>query len=303
MLTLLSLKSCFCLNFSLAQSSCESRKANPQKLRVLKDGSRRMTSALNVTDKFCPSKVSIESKLKQIALFVLNCCTTQWFFALLRSPKIHSRHIIKYSFFVFVYFSFYALPQMFIASFLATLIFLACAGNILVCVAIYTERSLRRIGNLFLASLAIADLFVSLLVMTFASVNDILGEFCGRGTQFSKWSRSKNPNSLSKSDWRLFDLHLMSLMDLSAPEFNFVALNARICALANSILDTWLVSIVSHSFFLRPLAARYSTGYWIFGAEFCDTWIAFDVMCSTSSILNLCAISLDRYIHIRDPLR
>lgn len=44
-------------------------------------------------------------------------------------------------------------------------------------------------------------------------------------------------------------------------------------------------------------------GYWIFGAEFCDTWIAFDVMCSTSSILNLCAISLDRYIHIKDPLR
>lgn len=44
------------------------------------------------------------------------------------------------------------------------------------CIAIYTERSLRRIGNLFLASLAIADLFVASLVMTFAGVNDILGE-------------------------------------------------------------------------------------------------------------------------------
>uniref|UniRef100_A0A182M4A1 G-protein coupled receptors family 1 profile domain-containing protein n=1 Tax=Anopheles culicifacies TaxID=139723 RepID=A0A182M4A1_9DIPT len=92
------------------------------------------------------------------------------------------------------------------------------AGNILVCIAIYTERSLRRIGNLFLASLAIADLFVASLVMTFAGVNDLLG-------------------------------------------------------------------------------------YWIFGAQFCDTWVAFDVMCSTASILNLCAISLDRYIHIKDPLR
>ncbi|CAO1356068.1 unnamed protein product [Diamesa tonsa] len=101
---------------------------------------------------------------------------------------------------------------------LAVLIFLSVAGNILVCVAIYTERSLRRIGNLFLASLAIADLFVASLVMTFAGVNDILG-------------------------------------------------------------------------------------YWIFGAKFCDTWVAFDVMCSTASILNLCAISLDRYIHIKDPLR
>lgn len=45
------------------------------------------------------------------------------------------------------------------------------------------------------------------------------------------------------------------------------------------------------------------SGYWIFGAEFCDTWVAFDVMCSTASILNLCAISMDRYIHIKDPLR
>ncbi|KAG4074807.1 hypothetical protein HA402_006446, partial [Bradysia odoriphaga] len=43
--------------------------------------------------------------------------------------------------------------------------------------------------------------------------------------------------------------------------------------------------------------------YWVFGAQFCDTWVAFDVMCSTASILNLCAISLDRYIHIKDPLR
>lgn len=63
----------------------------------------------------------------------------------------------------------------FIGTVLAVLIFLSVAGNILVCVAIYTERSLRRIGNLFLASLAIADLFVASLVMTFAGVNDILG--------------------------------------------------------------------------------------------------------------------------------
>ncbi|XP_070505311.1 dopamine receptor 1 isoform X2 [Chironomus tepperi] len=111
-----------------------------------------------------------------------------------------------------------SLTICFVGSFLALLIFLSIAGNILVCIAIYTERSLRRIGNLFLASLAIADLFVASLVMTFAGVNDILG-------------------------------------------------------------------------------------YWIFGAKFCDTWVAFDVMCSTASILNLCAISLDRYIHIKDPLR
>lgn len=64
---------------------------------------------------------------------------------------------------------------LFAGIFLSLLIFLSIAGNILVCLAIYTERSLRRIGNLFLASLAIADLFVASLVMTFAGVNDLLG--------------------------------------------------------------------------------------------------------------------------------
>ena len=62
-----------------------------------------------------------------------------------------------------------------IGIFLSLVIFLSVTGNILVCIAIYTERSLRRIGNLFLASLAVADLFVSSLVMTFALVNDLLG--------------------------------------------------------------------------------------------------------------------------------
>ncbi|KAI8423150.1 hypothetical protein MSG28_014219 [Choristoneura fumiferana] len=59
--------------------------------------------------------------------------------------------------------------------FLSLLIFLSVAGNILVCIAIYTDRGLRRIGNLFLASLAIADMLVASAVMTFAGVNDLLG--------------------------------------------------------------------------------------------------------------------------------
>lgn len=81
---------------------------------------------------------------------------------------------------------------------LSLMIIISIVGNALVCIAVATERSLRRIGNLFIVSLAIADMFVACLVMTFAGVNDLLG-------------------------------------------------------------------------------------YWIFGKQFCDTWIAFDVMCSTVS--------------------
>jgi len=44
------------------------------------------------------------------------------------------------------------------------------------------------------------------------------------------------------------------------------------------------------------------TGFWPFGA-FCDVWVAFDIMCSTASILNLCVISVDRYWAISSPFR
>lgn len=105
-----------------------------------------------------------------------------------------------------------------IGTILSLFIILAIAGNILVCVAVFTDRRLKHLNNLLLVSLAIADLLVAMLVMTFAVINDILDK-------------------------------------------------------------------------------------WIFGATFCNIWISGDIMCSTASILNLCVISLDRYIHIRNPFR
>lgn len=109
------------------------------------------------------------------------------------------------------------LLQYTVGSVLIFIIFLSISGNILVCIAIYTDRRLRKLGNLFLVSLALADLFLATLVMTFAVANDMMG-------------------------------------------------------------------------------------YWMFGSSFCEIWIAFDVMCCTASILNLAAISLDRFLHIKDPL-
>uniref|UniRef100_A0A8C5NB41 G-protein coupled receptors family 1 profile domain-containing protein n=1 Tax=Gouania willdenowi TaxID=441366 RepID=A0A8C5NB41_GOUWI len=45
------------------------------------------------------------------------------------------------------------------------------------------------------------------------------------------------------------------------------------------------------------------TDAWLFGSCFCDVWIAFDIMCSTASILNLCIISVDRYWAIASPFK
>ncbi|XP_023694131.1 D(1) dopamine receptor-like [Paramormyrops kingsleyae] len=49
-------------------------------------------------------------------------------------------------------------------------------------------------------------------------------------------------------------------------------------------------------------AATEIVGFWPFGS-FCDVWVAFDIMCSTASILNLCVISVDRYWAISSPFR
>ena len=101
---------------------------------------------------------------------------------------------------------------------LVLLILLSILGNILVCLAVRTDKALRKLSNLFLVSLATADLLVAVFVMPLALVNDLSGQ-------------------------------------------------------------------------------------WPLGSTGCKVWISADVMCSTASILNLCLISLDRYIRIRDPLQ
>ncbi|BFZ02243.1 hypothetical protein BsWGS_05282 [Bradybaena similaris] len=42
---------------------------------------------------------------------------------------------------------------------------------------------------------------------------------------------------------------------------------------------------------------------WIFGHVWCQVWLAVDVWLCTASILNLCCISLDRYLAITRPIR
>jgi octopamine receptor len=41
---------------------------------------------------------------------------------------------------------------------------------------------------------------------------------------------------------------------------------------------------------------------WLFGDTWCTIWLAVDVWMCTASILNLCAISLDRYVAVTRPV-
>lgn len=54
---------------------------------------------------------------------------------------------------------------------------------------------------------------------------------------------------------------------------------------------------------VMPLNVAYSTlGRWLWGKHLCKMWLTCDIMSCTSSILNLCAIALDRYWAITDPI-
>jgi 5-hydroxytryptamine receptor 7 len=45
------------------------------------------------------------------------------------------------------------------------------------------------------------------------------------------------------------------------------------------------------------------TGKWIFNLALCDGWTSLDVLLCTASILNLCMISVDRYLVITRPFQ
>ncbi|XP_004847568.1 D(1B) dopamine receptor [Heterocephalus glaber] len=69
--------------------------------------------------------------------------------------------------------------------------------------------------------------------------------------------------------------------------------------------NVFIVSLALSDLFVALLVMPWKAvaevaGYWPFGA-FCDIWVAFDIMCSTASILNLCVISVDRYWAISRP--
>uniref|UniRef100_A0A8C9SIC0 Adrenoceptor alpha 2C n=1 Tax=Scleropages formosus TaxID=113540 RepID=A0A8C9SIC0_SCLFO len=97
-----------------------------------------------------------------------------------------------------------------LAALVSFLIAFTIVGNVLVVIAVLTSRALKPPQNLFLVSLASADILVATLVMPFSLANELMG-------------------------------------------------------------------------------------YWFFGKVWCDIYLALDVLFCTSSIVHLCAISLDRY--------
>ncbi|XP_078421667.1 alpha-2B adrenergic receptor [Cetorhinus maximus] len=105
-----------------------------------------------------------------------------------------------------------------IATAISFIIIFTIIGNVLVIIAVLTSRSLQAPQNLFLVSLAAADILVATLVMPFSLANELMG-------------------------------------------------------------------------------------YWYFKKIWCEIYLALDVLFCTSSIVHLCAISLDRYWSVTQAIQ
>ncbi|KAJ6222313.1 hypothetical protein RDWZM_000858 [Blomia tropicalis] len=62
-----------------------------------------------------------------------------------------------------------------LAFFLACIMILVVVGNMLVCIAIATEKSLKPVQNWFIASLAVSDFFIGLIIMPFSLARELMG--------------------------------------------------------------------------------------------------------------------------------
>lgn len=75
----------------------------------------------------------------------------------------------------------------------------------------------------------------------------------------------------------------------------------------NKVQNYFLVSLAAADLCVATLVmplhvVKFIIGEWVFGLVLCQMWLTFDILCCTASILNLCAIALDRYWAITSPI-
>ncbi|XP_004587465.1 D(1A) dopamine receptor [Ochotona princeps] len=113
---------------------------------------------------------------------------------------------------------------------------------------------------------------------------------------------------------RAFSFRVLTACFLSLLILSTLLGNTLVCAavirfrhLRSKVTNFFVISLAVSDLLVAVLVMPWKAvteiaGFWPFGS-FCNIWVAFDIMCSTASILNLCVISVDRYWAISSPFR
>ncbi|CAO2596083.1 D(1A) dopamine receptor [Lemmus lemmus] len=113
---------------------------------------------------------------------------------------------------------------------------------------------------------------------------------------------------------RDFSFRILTACFLSLLILSTLLGNTLVCAavirfrhLRSKVTNFFVISLAVSDLLVAVLVMPWKAvaeiaGFWPFGS-FCNIWVAFDIMCSTASILNLCVISVDRYWAISSPFQ
>ena len=93
------------------------------------------------------------------------------------------------------------IPKITLAFVLSSLAIFTVGGNILVLYAIQTEKNLRTVSNLFILSLAFADLAVGLFVMPLSAATIITGRWPFSSLICKMWLSIDYVARYSKNNW------------------------------------------------------------------------------------------------------
>nr|XP_022918265.1 octopamine receptor Oamb [Onthophagus taurus]XP_022918266.1 octopamine receptor Oamb [Onthophagus taurus]XP_022918267.1 octopamine receptor Oamb [Onthophagus taurus] len=106
----------------------------------------------------------------------------------------------------------------------------------------------------------------------------------------------------------LVQLSILTLIDVMVIIGNCLVIAAVYCSSKlRSVTNLFIVSLAVADLLVGVAVLPFSMTLevykvWIFGKIWCNIWLAVDVWMCTASILNLCVISLDRYVAVTRPI-
>ncbi|KAK4875276.1 hypothetical protein RN001_011698 [Aquatica leii] len=106
----------------------------------------------------------------------------------------------------------------------------------------------------------------------------------------------------------LTQLSILALINVMVIVGNCLVIAAVFCSSKlRSVTNLFIVSLAVADLLVGVAVLPFSATWeifkvWIFGDTWCSVWLALDVWMCTASILNLCAISLDRYVAVTRPI-